>query len=346
MELDNQTPLPAANVKSGQGDEMMTLLLAAATYDIVDGSLELAREQQPLRLEPESVHAGDAQMMREGVSVCVNGHIYAPGGEAKRASAELRIGDWQQRIAAFGPRVWWKSVMGKLKPTDPRAFERVEMSWELAFGGAVARPNRVLEQDGQQILVPEHDEGYVLNLGGTGFYVDEAMAVDEPLPQLEDPDHLIRRWDDRPEPVCFAPYPLSGGMRAASLVDDGQVKVERSPRMLGRSCPRGTFDEIPPGTELALAGMRPDREELAFAVPEPPVLFDVQVGAVERRLPPRLDAIDVDAEAGTARFVYRVSFRYPIVAFERRLTRVELSDDLLARLPSPAEDPPGEPDAP
>jgi hypothetical protein len=346
MELDNQTPLPAAHVKSGQGDEMLTVLLAAATYDIVDGSLELAREQQPLRLEPESVHANDAQMMLEGVSVCVDGHVYAPEGEAKKASAELRVGDWQQRIAAFGPRVWWKGVMGKLKPTDPRAFERVEMSWELAFGGAVARPNMVVKHEGQQILVPEHDDGYVLNLCGTGFYVDETMALEEPLPQLEDPDRPIRRWDDRPEPVCLAPYPLSGGMRAASLVDDGQVKVERAPRMLGRSCPRGTFDEIPAGTELGVAGMRPDREELAFAVPEPPVIFDVQVGTVERRLTPRLNAIDVDAEAATVRFVYRVSFRYPLVAFERRRTRVELSDEVSAGLPASSETEPGDTDAP
>lgn len=346
MELDNQTPLPAAHVKSGQVDEMLTLLLAAATYDVVDGSLELAREQQPLRLAPESVQANDAQLMREGVSVCVDGHVYAPGGEAKKASAELRVGDWQQRIAAFGPRVWWKGVMGKLKPTEPRAFERVEMTWELAFGGAVARPNMVLEHEGQQVLVPEHDEGYVLNLGGTGFYVDETMAVDEPLPQLEDPDRLIRRWDDRPEPVCFAPYPLSGGMRAASLVDDGQVKLERTPRMLGRSCPHGTFDEIPAGTELAVAGMRPDREELTFAVPAPPVLFDVQVGTVERRLTPRLDAIDVDAEAGTVRCVYRVSFRYPLLAFERRYARVEMSDEASAALAGSSETEPGDTDAP
>lgn len=40
MDLDNHTPLPAAQVQSGHGDEMLTLLLICATYDIVDGPVD------------------------------------------------------------------------------------------------------------------------------------------------------------------------------------------------------------------------------------------------------------------------------------------------------------------
>ncbi|RLB45251.1 MAG: hypothetical protein DRI90_28655 [Deltaproteobacteria bacterium] len=323
MDLDNHTPLPAAHVQSGHGDEMLTLLLVCATYDIVDGSLVLSKDQLPLRLAPDPSYANDGEMLRDGVSVCVEGFVYPPQGEAKTAAAELCVGEWSQRITACGARVWWKGALGKLKPTEPRPFSRVEMSWELAFGGTVWRPNMTVEHEGEQLLVPEHDEGYVLNLSGTGFYLDETMALEEPLPQLEDPEHLIRTWDDRPEPVCFAPYPLSGGMRAASLIDDGHPRIERAPRALGRSCPRTTFSEIPAATLLKLDGMRPDGERLSFAVPEPPVSFAVQIGVVEKRLTPQLDAIDVDTEREMVRLVYRTSFRYPIVAFEKRRVTVE-----------------------
>ncbi len=346
MDVENLTPLPAAALRSGHGDEMLVLLVACATYEIDDGKLELSRQQMPLRLAPDPAYANDAQFLRQGVSVCVEGFVYAPDGEATLAHAELCLGEHRQRIAAFGPRTWRKTARGKLEPSAPRPFQRVAMSWELAFGGTVHRPNQVLEHKGEQLLVPEHDEGFVLNLPGTGFYLDEAMAVDEPLPQLEDPDSLIGAVDDRPEPVCFAPYPLSGGMRAASLLEDGVVQVERAPRVLGRACPRGTFAEVPVGTSVAVSGMRPAGERLSFAVPEPPVVFDVRVGEVRRRLCPELEAADIDTEQCRVRLVYRRAFRYPIVRFERRRVRVEPAEPLSQGAKPSDKIRAGDPDAP
>ncbi len=345
MDLENLTPLPAAALKSAQSDEMLALLLACATYDLAEGQLELSPEQQPLRLAPDPAYANDAQFIREGVSLCVEGFVYAPGGEAKTATAELSVGEHQQSIKALGPRVWWKGVMGKLKATEPRPFQRVEMSWELAYGGMVHLPNMAMEHEGEQILVPDHDEGWVMNMIGTGFYLDEAMAVDSPLPQLEDPEQLISSWDDRPEPVCFAPYPLSGGLRAASLIEDGIVQCERSPRALGRGCPRTTFTEVPAGTVITVSGMRPDGEELSFAVPEPPILFDVHVGSVDKRLSPQLDAIDINAEEGTVRFAFRRPFRYPVIQLEKRRVRVEPAAGFAQSAPAPSTAQIRDPDA-
>jgi hypothetical protein len=354
VELQNETPLPAAHLASAHGDEMMTLLVACVTYDLDASALTLARDQLPLRLAPDSHEANDAAFVRSGVAVSASGFVYAPGGEAKEATAELRVGEASQRVRAFGVRVWGKGALGGLSATAPLPFDRVEMSWEHAYGGAVSRPNAVISHDGEELLVPAHDEGWVLNMFGTGYYADEKMAVDEPLPRLEDPDDLIKSWDHRPEPVCFAPYPLAGGLRAAHVIVDGGPSMERVPRVMGRSCPRGTFDDVAIGATVAVGGMRPRGEPLAFAMPEPPVAFLVKVGEVERRLVPRLDAVDLDAEAATARLVYRMTFSYPIVAHERRQARA-VATPFLERVPvsperaDPAESPPeakGGPDAP
>src|SRR6185295_6896186 len=96
---------------------------------------------------------------------------------------------------------------------------------------------------------------YPFNLEGTGYYLDRDEARDQPLPQLEHPEQLVERWDDRPEPACFAPYPLYGGLRGATVVRDKEIDLTRVGRLPSRSAPRTTFDRLEPGTRIAIDGM-------------------------------------------------------------------------------------------
>lgn len=335
MLFTNNTPLPAALIRSSHDDdEMLALILVCATYRFGPAGLELAEEQKPLQLAPDPDYPNDVHFMKDCVSVCASGYVHAPEGEAKRAVAALSVGDARSEVVAFGPRVWGESILaGTLTPTSPRPFTRVPMLWDNAYGGAVWQPAMTIEVEGQDCIVPERDEGYMLNMAGTGFYRDPEAALHQPLPQLEHPDQLIKRWDDRPEPVCFAPYLLRGGLRAASLVRDQKVDFDRLGRVASRSAPRTTFLDIPAGTRIGVEGMRPEKEILAFEVPSSPVAIAVMVGALERRVTPRLDAVDIDAEAGTVRLVYRSGFRYPLVAFDIRRARVEPSGAFPAKSP-------------
>jgi hypothetical protein len=329
MLLLNRTPLPVAMVPNADDhDSIVALCVVAATFDVGADRLRFSEEQLPLRLFPDPPEIGDGYHTKAGTSVCATGFVYPPGPEGLRAEARLHVGEQSFGVLAFGERTWREAQGGALVPSLPKPFDRVAMTWENAFGGAVLAPTRLHKtKNGDEAILPEHPEAFNENSDGKGFYTEAAGAAGQPLPQLEDPEHLVERWDDRPDPVCFAPYPMYGGLRARFLVQDGAVDYLRHGHALSRAAPRTTFGEIAFGTRVAITGMRPGGEILAFHVPEPPVTADAKVGKRHRRLTLYVDAIDIDAEAARVRIVYRALFSYPLVRYEERSLLV---------LPSPA----------
>lgn len=325
MYLVNNTPIPVALVPNAERDRVVTLLVLAATYEIEPRRLVVAEEQRPLVLLSLSPYVSDAQISKVGVSVCATGFVYPREPGARQAIARLCVGEAEIVIAAFGKRVWREGLGGALTATTPLPIERVEMTWQNAYGGSVWRPTSVIKvKSGEEAIVPEHDEAFPLNIDGVGYYPSRKDAVDQPLPQLERPEQLITRWEDQPEPVCFAPYPLYGGLRAQTvLTDDSTVDYARHGRALSRAAPRTTFEEILPGTVITLQGMRPAGEALSFTVPPPPVIVDAAAGARGSRLRLSVDAIDIDAEARVARIAYRALFSYELIQHEIRVARVE-----------------------
>lgn len=330
MLLINRTPLYAALVPNADDDDgIVALFLAALTVDIGEDRLRFSDEQRPLMLVPQPPAIGDYHLTKAGASVCATGHVYAANGSAHAAEARLFVGDRSFGVAAFGRRVWREAADGVLVASAPAPFDRIAMTWENAFGGAVLAPTRLQKlPGGEEAIVPEHPEAFADNTDGTGFYTEPAGALGEPLPPLEDPDHLITKWDDRPDPVCFAPYPMHGGLRARAVIEDGVVDFSRHAHVLSRAAPRTTFPEVPPGTRIGLTGMRPGGEVLSFEVPPPPVTADATVGDRHRQLTLYVDAIDIDAEARVARIVYRALFSYPLVRYEKRNLYVRPSPDL------------------
>lgn len=320
MELVNDTPLPAALVPNTDGkDEILMLVLTALTLDLSGEPAALAAEQEPLRTAPDPVYPTDAQLIREGVAVCATGHVHAPRPGATEGKATLAIGDLRREILAFGARVWRAGTFGgSPSPTSPRPFDRIPMRWEHAFGGAVQEEPRTLEKDGETYIVPGFERPYMWNPLGKGYYASEKEAIEKPLPELEHPDSRITAWDSQPEPVCFAPYPRFGGLRGAGLLDGQKVQLQRMARLTGKSAPRSTFPALPPGTPISLGGMRPGGKRLTFTLPEPPVVYHVAVGAIEKKVTPYLDAVDIDADGERVRLLYRAGFRYPLVGGEVR----------------------------
>lgn len=329
MEFINETPLPAAMVPNGEDDDRITtLFLCAVTYRIVGRHLQVMKNQPALRLDPAERLPNDAVFTKDVVGVCATGFVYPEKDDlAGEATTSLRVGAGEVRIKAFGTRVWQRGVMGNLVPSVPLQFDRVAMLWENAYGGMTNEPASVVEVDGEEAFLPAHESGFPLNFEGKGFYTDEARTVEQPLPQLEDPANLIRRWDDRPDPVCFAPYPLWGGMRAQYMVKERQLDMSGVAKLGSRAAPRTTFEQIAAGTQITLAGMRPHGEVLAFVAPRSPVRVVLRVGATSEVLVPCLDGVEIDAESCEVRFVYRAKTTYGLVQFEERRAVLEPSED-------------------
>jgi hypothetical protein len=324
MHLVNETPLPAVLIRNAEERDYITaLLVACATFTLGEEGLSLSERQEPVVVQHPGSLAGDAHFEKSGVSVCATGHVYAPRGEAKSADATLLVGEHTYRVRAFGVRVWQESLLGdRLTPTTPLPFQRVPMTWEKAYGGTIKRPASVINAEGEELIVPPHEEAFALNQIGTGYYPERRLAIDQPLPQLEDPEHLIQSPKDHPEPVCFAPYSLGGGLRASFLMRDGLPDLTLASRMFSRAAPRTTFGELLPGTRIELAGMRPAAELLAFELPAPPCAAEVHLEGQISPLSFRVDALDIDAEAARVRVVYRARFRYGLVQHERRHVRL------------------------
>jgi hypothetical protein len=274
----------------------------------------------------ERIEPGDDHFIREGVSVTTTGFVYAPSGKATKADAALEIGEEKRAVRAFGPRVWQEGMFGALSPTSPRPFDRIPMTWEHAYGGLLFRKTTLVKHEGRELLAPEHPVMFPQNADGMGFYLERNDALEKPLPQLENPDEPVRAWDDRPKPVCFAPYPINGGMRPLSLMVGDQVDMNRMGRLTCRAAPWLIFAAIPPGTAVTLRGMRPRGEKISFVLPSIPIRLRVLLGRALFQLTPKLDAIDIDAEAAEIRLVYRCAFRFGLVQNERREVYLEPSE--------------------
>lgn len=336
MRFVNYTPLPSALVPCAEGgDDLTALVLACVTYTITPvaqgqtnfgSTLKLAYAQRPLERGAARIEPGDDVFVREGVSVTASGFVYPAAEKAPKAEASLAVGSEVRRVRAFGPRVWREGVFGNLSPTSPLPFERVPMTWENAYGGTLVRKTSFVERDGRSYLVPEYTTAYPHNADGLGFYLERGDALEKPLPSLEHPDMLIKSWDDKPHPVCFAPYPMNGGMRPMVLNEGDKVNLNRMGKLTCRAAPWLIFQAIEPGTNIVLSGMRPKGDTLGFVVPETPIQVRALLGRALFRMKPRLDSVEIDAEAAQVRMVYRSSFKFGLVQHERREVFVEPSD--------------------
>jgi len=321
MRVENQTPLAVHLIRNAEdGDRMSSVLLGALTCSIGRASLTLAEEQRPIELDPTLPHPHDGIWMKErAASVCVTGFVYPPEKGATEAEASVQVGDRAVRVVALGSRVWREGIGGGLTPTSPRPFERIAMTWDHAFGGRTTRPWTTIEQDGEELIVPGGEAEFPHNPDGMGFYLGSEQAREKPLPMLEDPDARISGIDDFPRPRCFAPYSTRGGMRAELILDEeGSIRREDVPRLASRAAPALTFERLEPGTPVAVRGMRAGGEPLRFALPSAPFGVRVAVGPDALEVDATLDAVDIDAESATVRFLFRAAFDYDLVRYDER----------------------------
>jgi hypothetical protein len=349
MKLYNRSPFPIFVMRNAETDYSTGVLCVCASTHRIEPGLPPAEAQRPI-VSSDPRLPGDAHWTKRGVSVCAEGFVYPSEPHGREGAARLSVGDRAATVLAFGRRVWARGALG-LTPTRPLPFDRVPMRWERAFGGKALRPSRMVKVNGVDVLCPRVLDVAPDNPDGVGFYVTAEQAVDQPLPDLEHDGQRIAAWDDRPEPSCFAPYPLNGALRLRLLdvdvtkielpewgfvdirsfdgriprLEDMPLRPEHAERLPSRAAPRTTFDAVPPGTPVALSGMCPGGAVLAFTMPPCPVVVATVIGDTETRLVPVLDAIDVDAEAREVRLLWRTKLAYDLVQFETRELSVEPS---------------------
>jgi len=151
------------------------------------------------------------------------------------------VGERKRTLMVLGNRYWKAGLMG-LKATDPEPFTEMEMRYENAFGGEMFDKNPV----GKGIDRVGGDEG----------------QVGRPLPNIEDPRHLIDSAGQRPVPAGFGPLGRFWRLRDDKLGSyKGKWFEERWP-WFPRDFDWSHYNAAPP--EMQVEGYLQGDEELFF----------------------------------------------------------------------------------
>lgn len=216
LQLQNNTPF-AANMALFPNEEASDTLyiMVRATFN-VGKQWTLVNEQLPPCEGDEywgepgksSIkYASDYHTGKPGSDIIMLGHAFAPDRKkVHQLDVSLTLGQIHKTVRVFGDRHWQD---GKI--SSPELFSSLEMTYEKAYGGACI-------VDGEIITVEERNP---VGCGYAGQHTTEELNG-TPLPNLEDPDNLIRDLKQRPAPACF-----------------GVV----APHWLPRSAYAGTYDE-------------------------------------------------------------------------------------------------------
>ena len=192
-----------------------TLYLACTVlvyFDLQDPDDPLT-EQDLWKTIPQELGQGgvlDMGMPKPRGEVLVTGRCFAPRGTTRAASEiRVRVGALEKKLAVFGNRSWESTAGAMKRITPPEPFGDMPVVWQNAFGGAGFEKNP-------------------LGKGMAEVPVKDAMRL--PLPNIEDPEHLIGSPADRPDPASFGPIDLMWPQRFKKQgTYDDRWKRERWP---------------------------------------------------------------------------------------------------------------------
>ncbi len=200
---------------------------------------------------------GDIPFLTGGIDLFIFGSAWQADNEpGTRLTMDIRVGrNFHRRLAVIGDRYWVGQGNG-LVPSEPERFVDMPLTYANAYGGSLD--------------TEEGTANWPANPNGKGFYLDAGQAVGGPLPNLEDPDHLIATFEDRPEPIATAPYPAEGSLRPLNALDlddrPGKFGIRRiKPTLFNHAHPAMI---LPPGSVDA-----GDIVEITHATPEGTLRF-------------------------------------------------------------------------
>jgi hypothetical protein len=221
MELINATKFTAGYTMGMDPDgREHVVVVVKGTYRLPreDCEPELAAEQAPLVMADEftgkpgmsaTIYESDYPLYKPRCDVLLNGSAHAPDGRpTTELTVGLRVGAMQKSFSVTGPRVWERSLL-TVKPSDPRPFTKLPISYGQAYGGCdVSEKN------------PDKTKAYVGNPVGTGYYplTSRGNLIGKPLPVTSELGTVITTRKGKYPPMAFgaigrnfaARFPLGG----------------------------------------------------------------------------------------------------------------------------------------
>jgi hypothetical protein len=238
---------------------------------------------------------GQTTYTRPGTDIYLRGRAWAPKGRpATETRVVCAVGPCTRMVRVVGARRWARGVGGP-RPSAPEPFTTVALRYELCVGGPTEARNPV----------------------GVGVYRDALEAIGMPLPQIEDDEQLLREWSERPPPAGLGPVARSWQPRLGYAGTYDQAWLASRAPLWPRDLDARFFHAAAPGLwvtphlrggePVLLRGCHPDGD-VRFELPRRSLVartYHRREGMREQAM--RLDAVDIDAEAGTVQLVWRTS---------------------------------------
>ncbi len=221
MELINTTNFQAGFTLGMDPDgRERVVVVVKGTYQLptTDCEPELATEQAPLVVADEfsgepgfsaTIYEADFAPFKPRCDVLFNGSAYAPDGvPVTELTVGLRVGAMQKSFSVVGKRTWKRSLLA-VKPSSPRPFTQLPISYDQAYGGRdVSAKN------------PDKEKSSVANPVGCGYYplTSRGKLVGKPLPNTAEIGAVVTTRKGKSRPQAFgvvgrnfaARHPLAG----------------------------------------------------------------------------------------------------------------------------------------
>ena len=242
MRIKNARLFPTALAfgKTAEGAPFLSVIIKG-TFKIPPhggGPARAAAEQLPIftadePYDPEQPGGvlkfeSDLVPFKPRTDVILVGHAYAPYGRpAKVVDVEIEVGALKKKLRVFGDRAWsFPSEQHDAIPyiAGPAEFVKMPLTWDRAFGGI----------DKTAGIVGNRKPWCERNYLGKGFCGARTVASinGTALPNIEDPDDLIRTWDSNPRPAGCGFFPRNSRPRADWWgTYDEKWKAERKPEL-------------------------------------------------------------------------------------------------------------------
>lgn len=356
MQLFNQTPLVARVDTSevARDQPRIGTVTAKATFRFsAAGHVEL-ETQEPLPLlnadqqTPLGLLPSDFEPRRDpAFEVILLGHAYAPNAhpvESLRVS--LSVGAARRELVVFGDRAWARVGQAPPTMTRPLPFTRIPLTYERAFGGTkLAKIDAASEMDLSDPINP-HGRGFdaeywAHNLGQLlrappGYPRLDGYRRD--LPNLEDPRIPVTRWQDAPEPACWATTPrdvcihaVRRARGAGDRVDEATQRPADGPRTLPayedhlyRAHPDWVIAAPEAAPLIRLQNLVDERANVEFQLLDQRVVADYVIEGRNgtRALTPQMVLLLPDERRFS--LLYRMSFTFGFSPGDERAFRLRL----------------------
>lgn len=274
--------VPTINIKSNLAFEMvptydedgapLVATVTKATCRIENGGrVALVSEQYPILLAgeaegdpdcPSYKYESEAGFIKVSTDVVLVG-CATSSQPVQSVDVGVRVGPSQKVVRVFGDRYWVKQD-GRIFGSKPQPFTKIPLIYERAFGGW----DKADQDENNWRYEPRNPVG--VGFGDPLRFVEEGKV---PMPNIEDPQHLITRYGDTPPPAGFGFTSPNWQPRAqyAGTYDEEWDKTRKP--LLPKDFDRRFFNAASPGL-IAPGYLRGDEDVMIVnASPVPKLKF-------------------------------------------------------------------------